>query len=162
MSISRSPSVFLFLSVILEDKCVFQVMSINKSMSSNKKLLSLVKLVKLFVSCIQKCYNSKNFWASAPEPRWGLHAPRPVPAKHLHSPLAMPLGMDQNVVRPEVPKVKTCLSKALDQSSRGFWYFEHLKLAYRAAQMQSLTQIDGIYHTFCSTSILSTYLFIGP
>ena len=57
--VSRSPSIFLFLSVFLADKCVFQVISINKSMSSNKKLLSLVKLVKL--SCIQKCYPSKNF-----------------------------------------------------------------------------------------------------
>ena len=59
--VSRSPSIFLFLSVFLADKCVFQVMSINKSMSSNKKLLSLVKLVKLFVPCIQKCFPSKNF-----------------------------------------------------------------------------------------------------
>ena len=65
-------------------------------------------------------------------------------------------------VRPVMPKVKTCLSKALDQSSRGFWYFEHLNLAYRAGQMQSLTQVDGFYHTFYSTSILSTFLFIGP
>ena len=58
--------------------------------------------------------------------------------------------------------LKTCQSKALDQSSRGFWYFEHLNLAYRATQMQSLTEIDGLYHTFCSTSSLSTFLFIGP
>ena len=28
--------------------------------------------------------------------------------------------------------------------------------------MQSLTQVDGFYHTFCSTSILSNFLFIGP
>ena len=77
LSISRSPSIFLFLSVFLADMCVFQVMSINKSMSSNKKLLSLVKLVKLSVSCFQKCYPSK----------------RPPPAKHLHSPLATPLMM---------------------------------------------------------------------
>ena len=55
---------------------MFQVMSINKSMSSNKKLLSLVKLVKLFVSCIQKCYPSKNFRASAPNPAGGLNAPQ--------------------------------------------------------------------------------------
>ena len=52
--------------------------------------------------------------------------------------------------------------KALDQSSRGLWYFEHLNLAYRAAQMQGLTQVDGFYHTFCSTSILSPFLFMGP
>ena len=31
-------------------------------------------------------------------------------------------------------------------SSRGFWYFEHLILADKSAQMQSLTQIDGFYH----------------
>ena len=42
--------------MFLADKCLFQVISISKSMSSNKKLLSLVKLVKVFVSCIQKCY----------------------------------------------------------------------------------------------------------
>ena len=41
LSNSRSPNIFLFLSVFLADKGVFQVMSINKSMSSNKKLLSL-------------------------------------------------------------------------------------------------------------------------
>ena len=70
--------------------------------------------------------------------------------------------MDQNVVRPVMLQVKTCQSKAFDQSSRGFWYFEHLNLAYRVAQMQSLTQVDGFYHTFCSTSILSAFLFIGP
>ena len=66
--VSRSPSIFLFLCVFLADKCVFQVISINKSLSSNKKLLSLVKLVKLFVSCIQKCYPSKTFRGSAPNP----------------------------------------------------------------------------------------------
>ena len=71
LSISRSPSIFLFLSVFLADKCVFQVMSINKSMSSNKKLLSLIQLVKLFVSFIQKCYPSKIFG-----PRWGFNTPR--------------------------------------------------------------------------------------
>ena len=65
--------------------------------------------------------------------------------------------MDQNVVRPVMPQVKRCRSKALDQSSRGFWYFEHLNLAYRAAQMKSLTQVDGFYHTFCSIPILSTF-----
>ena len=70
--------------------------------------------------------------------------------------------MDQNVVRPVMPQVKTCLSEALDQSSQGFWYFEHLNLAYRAAEVQSSTLLDGFYHTFCSTSILSTFLFIGP
>ena len=70
--------------------------------------------------------------------------------------------MDQNLVRPVMPEVKTCQMKALDQSSRGFWYFEHLNLAYRAAQMQSLTQEDGFYHTLSSTSILSTFLLIGP
>ena len=91
LSISRSPSIFLFLSVFLADKCVFQVMSINKSMSSNKKLLSLVKLVKLFVPCIQKCYPSKNFRTSAPNPAGGSTPPRLPPAKHLHSPLATPL-----------------------------------------------------------------------
>ena len=68
--VSPSPSIFLFLSVFLADKCVFQVMSINKSMSSNKKLLSHVKLVKLFVPCIQKCYPSKNFRGG------GLNAPQ--------------------------------------------------------------------------------------
>ena len=68
----------------------------------------------------------------------------------------------RDVIRPVVPQVKTCLSKALDQYSRSFWYFENLNLAYRAAQMQSLTQVDGFYHTFCSTSILSTFFFIGP
>ena len=71
----------LFLSVFLAGKCVFQVMSINKSMSSNKKLLSLVKLVKLFVSCIQKCYPSKNFRASAPNPAGGLNAPQTLTCK---------------------------------------------------------------------------------
>ena len=71
--------------------------------------------------------------------------------------------MDQNVIRPVMPKrVKTSPSKALDQSSRGFWYFEHLNLACRAAQIQNLPQVDWFYHTFCSTSILSTFLFIGP
>ena len=68
-------------------------MSINKSMSNNKKLLSLVKLVKLFVSCIQKCCPSKNFRGSAPNPAGGLTAPQTptAPAKHLHSPLATTL-----------------------------------------------------------------------
>ena len=91
LPIWRSPSIFLFLSLFLADKCVFQVMSINKSMSSNKKLLSIVKLVKLFVSCIQKCYPSKNFRGSALNPAGGSTPPRPPPAKHLHSPLATPL-----------------------------------------------------------------------
>ena len=68
----------------------------------------------------------------------------------------------KNVFRTVMSKVKTCLSKALDQSSRGFWYFEHLNHAYRAAQTQNSTQVDGFYHTFCSTSILSTFLVIGP
>ena len=67
----------------LADKCVFQVMSINKSMSSNKKLLSLVKLVKLFVSCIQKCYPSKNFRGSVPNPAGST--PPPPPRPHLQS-----------------------------------------------------------------------------
>ena len=72
--------------------------------------------------------------------------------------------MDQNVVPLVMTQVKTYmyLSDALVQSSRGFGYFEHLNLVYKAAQMQSLTQEDGFYHTFCSTSILSTFLFIGP
>ena len=69
---------------------------------------------------------------------------------------------DQNVVRPTILEVKMHLRKALDQSARGFWYFEHLNLAYRAAQTQSLTQVDGFFYTFCSTSIVSTFLFIGP
>ena len=69
--------------------------------------------------------------------------------------------MDQNVVQPLMLKVKTCLRTALDQFSRGFWYFEHLHLAYSAAQMQSLTQVDGFSHTFCSTSILSTFYSQG-
>ena len=81
LSISRSPSIFLFLSVFLADKCVFKVMSVNKSMSSNKKLLSLVKLVKLFVSCIKKCYPSKNFRGSAPNPAGQPNAHTP----HLQS-----------------------------------------------------------------------------
>ena len=51
-------------------------MSIDKNMSSNKKLLSLVNLVKLFVSCIQKCYPSKNFRGSAPNPAGGLNTPQ--------------------------------------------------------------------------------------
>ena len=80
--VSQSPGIFLFLSVFLADKCVFQVMSINKSMSSNKKLLSFVKLVKLFVSCIQKCYPSKIFRGSAPNPAGLLNAPQ-IP--HLQS-----------------------------------------------------------------------------
>ena len=82
--LARSPSVFLFLSEFLADKCVFQVMSINKSMSSNKKLLSLVKLVKLFVSCIQNCYTLQKIFG--PEPRWGAQRPPPPPPDpHLQS-----------------------------------------------------------------------------
>ena len=56
-------------------------MSINKSMSSNKKLLSLVKLVKLFVSCIQNATLQKIF---ALNPTGGLNAP-PPPDPHLQS-----------------------------------------------------------------------------
>ena len=51
-------------------------MPIDKSMSSNKKLLSLVNLVKLFVFCIQKCYPSKNFRGSDPNPAGGLNTPQ--------------------------------------------------------------------------------------
>ena len=67
-------------------------------MSSNKKLLSLVKLVKLlFVSCIQKCYPSKNFRGSAPASLGVSTPPRPPPAKHLLSPLATPLDIDETL-----------------------------------------------------------------
>ena len=44
---------------------------------------------KLFVSCI-KMLPFKNFSGLRPKPRWGLHAPRPPPTKHLHSRLATP------------------------------------------------------------------------
>ena len=84
LSISRSLSIISLSLCVLADKCVFQVMSINK------KLLSLIKLVKLFVYFIQKCYPSKNFRGSAPNPAGGLNAPRPQPAKQLHSSLATP------------------------------------------------------------------------
>ena len=50
-------------------------MSINESMSSDKKMLSLVKLVKLFVSCIQKCYLLKKIFGLRPEPRWEAQRP---------------------------------------------------------------------------------------
>ena len=69
LSISRSPSIFLFLSVFLADKCVFQVMSINKSMSTNKKLLSQIgKTVCFFYP---KMPPFKTFSGLRPEPRWG-------------------------------------------------------------------------------------------
>ena len=89
LAISRSPSIFLFLSVFLADMCVFQVMSINKSMSSNKKLLSLVKLVKLsrFLA-FKNATLQKIFRAPPRTPLGGSTPPRPPPAKHLHSPLA--------------------------------------------------------------------------
>ena len=60
--------IFSFSHVFLADKCVFQVMSTNKTMSCNKKLLSLVKLVKWFVSCIQNAALKKIFGAP-PQPR---------------------------------------------------------------------------------------------
>ena len=85
-------SIFLFLSVFLADKCVFQVMSINKSMSRNKKLLSLVKLVKLFV------LHSKML----PFKKFSQRPPHPPPAKHLHSPLATPLNLHL-----PLPKIRT-------------------------------------------------------
>ena len=107
--VSRSPRTFLFLSVFLEDKCFFQVISSNKSMSSNKKLLSLVKLVKLFVSCIQKCYPSKIFSLGGSTP------PRPPPAKHLHSPLATPL---RQYVHPCCTRFDLWLSICPQQSHR--------------------------------------------
>ena len=46
----------------------------HKSMSSNKKLLSLVKLVKLFVSCI-RMLPFKKFSGLRPQPRWGAQRP---------------------------------------------------------------------------------------
>ena len=57
-------------------------MSINKSMSSNKKLLSLVKLVKLFVSCIQNATLQKIF---GPLPRTPLGAQRPPPPNNINT-----------------------------------------------------------------------------
>ena len=95
------------LSVFLADKCVFQVMSINKSMSSNKKLLSLVKLVKLFVSCNQKCYPSKNFHPKMLPFKNFSTPPRPPPAKHLHSPLATPLTVTRTHPRMH-PRTHAC------------------------------------------------------
>ena len=68
--------------------------------------------------------------------------------------------IDQNLVRPVKPQVKTCLSKVLDQSSWDFWYFEHLNLAYRAAQMQSLTQVDGSYLSFFLLNFNVVHFFI--
>ena len=82
--VSRSPSLFFFLSVLLADKCVFQVMSINKSMSSNKKLLSLVKLVKLFVFAFKNATLRKISGAQRP-PDPTYKAP-PFPAGYVYAP----------------------------------------------------------------------------
>ena len=62
------------------------------------------------------------------------------------------------------PKVKTCLTKALDQWSRGFWYFEHLNFAYRAAQMQNLMQLDGfdLSNLLLNLNVFHFFLSIGP
>ena len=90
--VSRSPSIFLFLSVFLADKCVFQVMSINESISSNREAAKPCQIGKIVCLLHSKMLP---FYGAPPQtPLGGSTPPRPPPAKHLHSPLATPLLRD--------------------------------------------------------------------